>query len=236
MENKINLNENLFRKGSEYFRIFFKNSFLYIHFYLEKRDSLEGFLRDREQSINSTIRNLSKKIKLNQEDITSIKAFNLSLFPRITESAYTYIKKRAFLVFTYSEMEQYFFRCMNYCIIKTGVSEIQAEKETVDFIMRNNWQKIFDGFKTLHRLNHNLNSNLINEVQKFRIIRNLFAHGNGTINQKYLNHFPNSNQRFGEKLNLTTKLINKYFNLSSEIIAYFDDALLKIFTELTYNP
>jgi hypothetical protein len=225
-----------FRKGSEYFRIFYNNSVLYSHFYIEKRDSLEDFLRDREQSINSNIRNLSKKFKLNQEDITSIKEFNVSLFPRISESEYSYIKKRAFLIFTYSEMEQYFFRCMNYCIIKTGVSEIQAEKETVDFIMRNNWEKIFEGFKTLHRLNHNLNSNLIDELQKFKIIRNLFAHGNGTINQKYLNNFPNSNQKFGEKLNLIPELIFKYFNLSSEIIAYFDDALLKIFPELTYNP
>lgn len=235
MENKINLNENLFRIGSESFRIFFNYSFLYIHFYVEKRDSLEGFLRDREQSVNSTIRNLSKKIKLNQEDITSIKEFNFSLFPRISESAYSYIKKRAFLVFTYSEMEQYFFRCMKYCFTKTSESEIQTEKETED-LMRNPWKKIFEGFKTLHRLNHNLNSNLINELQKFKIIRNLFAHGNGTINKKYLNNFPNSNQKFGEKLNLTTKLIYKYFNLSSEIIAYFDDALLKIFPELTYNP
>lgn len=235
MEKKINLNEISFRKGSEYFRIYLNNSFLYSHFYIEKRDSLKGFLRDREQSVNSSIRNLSKKFKLNQEDITSIKEFHFSLFPRISESAYSYIKKRAFLVFIYSEMEQYFFRCMNYCIIKTGVSEIQAETETEDS-MRNSWKKIFEGFKTLYNLNHNLDSKLINELQKFKIIRNIFTHGNGTINQNYLNYFPNSNQKFGEKLNLTTKFIYKYYSLSSEIITYFDDALLKIFPELTYNP
>ncbi len=225
-----------FRKGSEYFRIFSNHFFLYSYFYIEKRDSLKDFLRDREQSINSNIRNLSEKFKLNQEDIKSIKEFHFSLFPRISESVYSYIKKRAVLVFTYSEMEEYFFRCMNYCIIKTGESEIQAEKETVDFIMRNNWQNIFEGFKTLHNLNHNLNSNLIDEVQKFKIIRNLFTHGNGTINQKYLDNFPNSNQRYGEKLNLTQELIFKYFGLSFEITSYFDHALLKIYPELTYKP
>ncbi len=235
MEKKINLNEISFRKGSKYHRIFVNHSFLYSHFYIEKRDSLEDFLRDREQFVNSFIRNISKKFKLNQEDITSIKELDFSLFPRISESAYSYIKKRAFLVFTYSEMEQYFFRCMNYCIIKTGVSEIQAEKKTENS-MRNHWKIIFKVFKTSYDLNHNLDSNSINDVQKFKIIRNIFAHGNGTINQKYVSNFPNSNQKIGEKLNLTTKLINKYFYLSLEISTYFDDALLKIFPELTYNP
>jgi len=224
-----------FRKGSEYFRIFLNNSFLYSHFYIEKRDSLEDFLRDREYSVNSSIRNLSKKFKFNQEDITSIKEFHFSLFPRISESAYSYIKKRAFLVFTYSEMEQYFFKCMKHILIShSSYSEVKAEKQTVGFIMRNNWQKIFNSFRAF--INHTINDNLIKELDKFRIIRNLFAHGNGTINQNYLNYFPNSSQRFGDRLDLTTDLIYKYQNLSSEIIIFFDDALLQIFPELTYNP
>lgn len=162
---------------------------------------LKDFLADREQSINSTIRNLSKKIEITEDDITSIKKLHFSLFPRISESEYSYIKNRALLIFTYSEMEQYFFRCMNYCIINPGVPEIQAEKEAEE-LMRNSWETIFNLFKTLYNLNHNLDSNLINEVQKFKIIRNLFTHGDGTVNQKYLNYFPNSNLQLREKLNL----------------------------------
>ena len=60
-----------------------------------------------------------------------------------------------------------------------SMNEIEAERNTRDFIMRKSWSTIFENCKGL--IDNDINDNLMKELDNFRINRNLFAHGDGTI-------------------------------------------------------
>jgi len=96
--------------------------------------------------------------------------------------------------------------------------------------------KIFNIFKALHQIDHNLRNNLIEALDDFRIIRNIFVHGNGIVNQKYLKRFPNTQLHIGEKIVLNTGIGSKYINNIIDIISNFDDSFLKKCSELEFIP
>ncbi len=234
-DNEIfDVNKVDFKPVSVYHKTFLQNFFLYQHYYSEKRKSLGEFLEWQENFSNKMIKNLTnlKSRTITQDEITSIKELNTILFPRISDKLFSSLKNRMYFLFLYSEVENYFFKCMKYLMISKSFPDNVAEKNTTDVIMKNSWYEILKMFKELYKIRHNINDDLIQELNNFRTIRNLFAHGNGIITNRFLKRFQNPDFHVGEIFDLNTDIIPKYTNTIIGIIPQFDEVLLKKCPEL----
>ncbi|MBN1216207.1 MAG: hypothetical protein JXA99_12300 [Candidatus Lokiarchaeota archaeon] len=129
-----------FKPWSKYCRIYFNHVYIYGLYNLEGREELT------EEKIQEEI---GQSYKLSKEDqarweksVASMNKFLKSLNflnLRISDKAYFFIKRRAYLLSTYTELEQYFFKCYKYILIANGIDEIKAERTTTEIIMKNNW-------------------------------------------------------------------------------------------------
>lgn len=222
-----------FRPFSKYFRTFLINYFIY-PFYDEKRLSFNKN-KSEENKIKRLRGQLSPEERLEIKKLTPLFTKIALFLKRTQDKKYSYIKNKVYFVFMYSEVEQYFFKCYKKILMIESMTEIDAEKKTLRVMMGSHWIKIFENFKNLREINHNIDNNLVEKLNDFKVIRNLFAHGDGTITEIYLRRITNSSLKFGEKLNLTSDLVSKYINISINILGKFDNALLQKYPELKFE-
>jgi len=160
-----------FRPFSKYFRTFLINYFIYPFYYDEKRVSFNKN-KNEENKIKRLRSLLSPEARLEIKKLTPLVNKILLFFKRTHEEMYSYIKNKVYFVFIYSEVEQYFFKCYKNILMIKSMTEIDAERKTIYFIMKNYWIEIFENFKNLCEINHNIDNNLVENLNDFKVIRN----------------------------------------------------------------
>jgi len=162
-------------------------------------------------------------------------------------------QNRFFLIFIYSEMEQYFFRTLKFTILKHPkiIKEKQIKidsllkKRNIDLIIEEKAEDtikdlLFKDFSTFFEIlskkpygfNIQLDDNEINDLDKFNQLRNAYIHGDGLVSLIYLSKIKDSGLKLGEKLPLNEEILIFYFRLVSRILRKFDQELILKFPEL----
>ena len=155
--------------------------------------------------------------------------------------------------FFYSELEYYLFKCfkaifllypkklenkqirikdlLEFDLKGEEILEIAIEKECEN-ILRNSLEEIFKKAKQDHGIDHKIESTKIAILNKYRKIRNLYAHGNGFVNKIFLEQTKLFEYEIGEKLEITLEMVNEFLITIIEIAKSFDKALLLKFPSL----
>ncbi len=107
----------------------------------------------------------------------------------------------------------------------------KIEKE-VEQILRLSFKQIFKEINTKFGIYSNLTENEFKELTKLRQLRNLYAHGDGTITQAYLNKISDSNLKLGEIKEINLKEIYDLSQTVFTVLNKFDKNLIRKFPEL----
>ncbi len=165
-----------------------------------------------------------------------------------------------YILFVYSQMEQYFFKCFKSVlmiepdILKENTLTIQKILENnkdFDLILdekaeeialkqfRTNFSDIFEKFvREKLGLRHGITEDEIMALNDFKQLRNLFAHGDGTITRSFLKKVqePSLKLGLGDKLQITKEIKNKAWEIVLQVVMKFDEVLVKTYPELSYKP
>lgn len=173
----------------------------------------------------------------------------------LTRVDFIYLRNRAFLLFLYTEIEFYFFNCLKAIFsehprklkgkdIKIDwvfeynnktIFEAKAEKIVEEFI-RNKWKKIFTKVKEgPYNIHHQIKNEDIKKLEEFQQIRNIYAHGNGKVNQILLENSSHSGYKLGDKIELTPEFFSLYGGPIISLMTDFDIALIKEYPSFEFK-
>lgn len=174
-------------------------------------------------------------------------------FEKIDFNNFLKYQKRNFLQIFYTEIEHYLFKAFFYVFNKYPESlnekkvkfelilknrnnldnliQGKIEKE-VEQILRLSFKQIFKEINTKFGIDSNINENEFKELTKLRQLRNLYAHGDGTITQAYLNKISDSNLKLGEIKEINSKEIYDLSQTVFTVLNKFDENLIRKFPEL----
>jgi len=165
----------------------------------------------------------------------------------LTKENSIYLRNRAFLLFLYTEIEFYFFNCLKAIFsehprklkgkdIKIDwvfeynnktIFEAKAEK-IVEELIRDKWNKIFNKVKgEPFYIHHQIKNKDIEMLKEFQQVRNIYAHGNGKVNQILLQKSSNLGYNLGDKIELTPEFFSLYEGPIISLMTEFDIALIK---------
>jgi len=246
---------------SIYLKEFFDNWSKFAFFSDINKKGGQPFI-DNMVKVQENLKNEIERIENSQDSrIRGIDQSNIHILKNFYEISriYTYdnfidFQNRYFIIFLYSEMENYFFKCLKHIftkfpnkqfrllIEKRGLSYLEGYVETQIIIMLNNmkYNKFFELLSRNWNLNPNFGEIVIRYLTIFREIRNLFVHHNGIIDQKYLENiqYPHSNFRdnyiiknlsyqIGDKFILNMNIIDDIDALVVRIVSDFDKELIR---------
>jgi len=180
-----------------------------------------------------------------------------TVFPEFNLDFYKFkeIHFRNHIIYLYSELEFYFYRCLNYVFTKRpnlleekNISlsvksilnkdynleeEVQKKLDKeIEQKLRKDFNDFFEYCSKKLGLKHRLSQEDINELKKFRQIRNLYVHGDGTVNEMFFRKYPESLFKIGEKFKIDEELLNNLVQISIRILDQFDEQIVKAYSEL----
>lgn len=197
-----------------------------------------------------------KKQKLTEEMdeyLRAMKAFFPTIEP-LDYSKFIEYQARNIIQFLYTEMEHYFFKCFKEIYLnnsekigekKVSISNIidfnyngkklleAVVERNVEDIIHGSFRKIFKEANQTFGISYQIEKGEMDKLFQFKLVRNLFAHGDGTISQHYLDNIRNirnivkSECKLGEKLKITLEMINDFLLLVINVLDKFDENLLK---------
>ncbi len=104
------------------------------------------------------------------------------------------------------------------------------------------YDKVFKYAKNILSIKHNISEDLIKWLNFFKQIRNIYAHGDGTITRifrnkikKFISKVNRTNFQLGNKFIVKDQVLMDVEFISTSIIAEFDKALLKIYPDLLFK-
>ncbi len=105
------------------------------------------------------------------------------------------------------------------------------------------YKKTFEKARDEFDIQYNISNDLFEELEFYKKIRNLFAHGDGTIDYRFLdnkkpylkNHINSNRLKIGEKFPLNLWAISQIQDKILKVLKEFDRALVKKYPELTSN-
>lgn len=250
---------------SIYLKEFFDNWSKSAFFFDISKKGGQSFIDDMVK-VQENLRNEIERIESGKESrIRGIDQSNIHILKNYYENSriYTYdnfidFTNQLFIIFLYSEMENYFFKCLKHIftkfpnkkfqltIEKRGLSYLEGSVETEIIKMLNNmkYRKFFDSLRRKWNLNPNFDEKIIRHLTIFREIRNLFAHHNGIIDQRYLeniqypcSHFQdiyiikNFSYQTGDKFIITQEIIDDINSLVVKIVSDFDMELIRKYND-----
>ena len=162
---------------------------------------------------------------------------------------------RNMIQYLYTEFEFYLFKCLKYIYTQKRMDIIEEKQVKIKLLLKHQLnlntiiqakidkiieQKLRENYsiffrKSIHEqlgLKHSLTENEINSLIEFKLLRDLYAHGDGTVTQIYLDKVPNSKVNLGDKLNLTLELIIESYTTVIKILNKFDSALIEVYPDL----
>ena len=165
-----------------------------------------------------------------------------------------YIRKNK-LITVFSEFEFYLSECFRFILMKyptilsnktievkrffksdSSVNIIIAEiiDREIHDIFYNDYVVIFDK-ATKMSIKHNISSDELNKLHKFKQLRNIYIHGNGIVTHNYQYKIQNFDSEIGTKIELTDKLLNQIRLIVDSVVLSFDHSLTTHFPELIQN-
>lgn len=158
------------------------------------------------------------------------------------------------ILFLYAQMERYFLQCFKH-ILMTRSPEIIREKvisigtilernKNFDIIYEEKVESIivnefYNDYKIVLKfaeeklgLIHEYTDDDIEEFNKFKALRNLFAHGDGTVTWVYLEKVKDSTLNQGEKVIVTEEMKTNLETKINQLLLKFDKILLKSYPDL----
>lgn len=160
---------------------------------------------------------------------------------------------RSYLLFLYSEMEHYLFKCLKFIILKNPkimnkksvtIETLLTRRNNIELILEEKAEKIIhdlfyknfdDFFDFCHKflgIKHKIKKQDIETLNELKLLRNAYIHGDGTVSLIYLSKKPDSSSKLGEKLSINTKILFKYNAHVLEILKEFDKVVIKQFPEV----
>ena len=121
-------------------------------------------------------------------------------------------------IYTYVIMNTYLKLLLKHQLNLNTIIQAKIDK-IIEQKLRENYSIFFR--KSIHEqlgLKHSLTENEINSLIEFKLLRDLYAHGDGTVTQIYLDKVPNSKVNLGDKLNLTLELIIESYTTVIKIL------------------
>lgn len=102
------------------------------------------------------------------------------------------------------------------------------------------YTEVFHYAKKVLGIKHLIHKDLIDLLNFFKQIRNLYIHGDGTINQIFLKRIEplmrkKDMYRIEEKFQLTDELIEDLLHIIRPVIIQFDKSIIKLYPELMYK-
>ncbi len=257
----ISINET----KSKFYNIFYENVFnyLFLDSYIEILFYQEPNIKNKIIELaNEEASKYPKDATIG--DIKDIDNVVPSLLLRVLLGKFEYItpenfKKhndRNFIQFFYTEFELYLFKCLKYIYTKRpqiiGNKQvslkllleheyhletiIQAKIENViEQNLREKFDKFFEYIQEHLDIEHKLTSEDINELIRFKQLRNIYAHGDGTITQIYIDKIPETNYKLGERLEITQEIKFKSYHIIIKTINAFDKAFIEKYPEIISN-
>lgn len=239
---------------SIYLKEFFDNWSKFVFFSDITEKGGQTFLDDMVK-IQENLKNKIKRIESGQDSrIRGIDQSNIHILKNYYESSrnYTYdnfidFQNRYFIIFLYSEMENYFFKCLRHIFTKFPNQQSQldikrrslsylegkVEKKIIKWLNNKKYKDFFGSLSRKWNLNPNFSETIIRYLTIFREIRNLFAHHNGIIDQKYLENIQYPYSNFGDNYiikNFRYQIDDKFI-INKEIIADVNSLVVRIVSD-----
>ena len=92
--------------------------------------------------------------------------------------------------------------------------------------MRKSLEDIFNFAQKNYGIDHRIDETKIAVLNKYRKIRNLYAHGNGFVNKIFLQQTKLTGYQEGEKLEITLEMVNEFLTTIYDVVNSFDKELL----------
>ena len=173
---------------------------------------------------------------------------NNFLTEKLSKQDFIYYICRNAINFTFSEIENYFFKCFKELYVKYP-EKIQGKKLKLKRLIEQDFdgQRLlevaaYDEAEKIHRTSikdvlyeaeknhgiiHQIKPREMEKLDALKQIRNIFTHRDGTITRRYLKKVRKSDFKLGEKFILSLEMVNYYQSLSISVLTKFDKALLK---------
>lgn len=199
-----------------------------------------------------------KIINENKDNLIPIETKDLKFLLKITEfmsskNLYKFLN-RSLLLFIYSEIEQYFFNCFKYVIIKNSpailsqkqisIKDIIKSKKNFDLIIEEKAERIihdqfYKSFKEIFEFSNeflgikvDFQEEELKLIEEFRQLRNVYIHGNGKVSLIYLSKIPHSDKNLGESLDISKDIILDYMKPIRYLMEKIDKQLIYQFPEI----
>ncbi|MFX0066960.1 MAG: hypothetical protein ACFFC7_32915 [Candidatus Hermodarchaeota archaeon] len=253
---------NQIKRSSEYLVRFHLNFSFHCFFedeifnnsekWLDERQNRLGVLQRKDIQVDELIIKTNLGIisytgELADDTISNLRDINKSSLKK-------YLLKNR-LISLFSEMELYLYRCFRYILLKypekmgektvkfkqllfdsnlETLKEEIIEKELYNLFYEN-FKEIFDYAKKKLDIIHNLGNEVLARLQEFKLIRNAFVHGEGTVNYLFYSKTRNKNLKVGESIELTEELLVEAAKVVESCLIEFDKSFVKNFPELLYQ-
>ncbi len=124
-----------------------------------------------------------------------------------------------------------------------NIRDMKTDEILETHISKQIHDKFYEGYKELLTgfiknklcINYNISNDTITELLELKLIRDIYTHGDGEVNQIFLKKTKIKNIKLGEKIPLTLELINRAFSVTQAIVKQLDLQLIKKYPE-TVDP
>ncbi len=159
-------------------------------------------------------------------------------------------------LFLYAQMERYFFQCFKYILMDHSPEIIKKKTISIGTILERNKNfdiiyeekvesiivsEFYQDYKEVLKfaeeklgIIHGYTDDDIVEFNKFKALRNLFAHGDGTVTWVYLEKVKNSTLNQGEKVIVTEEMKTNLETKINQLLLKFDKIFLKSYPDLNF--
>lgn len=181
------------------------------------------------------------------------------IFPNIDLHNYSKFLKyqcQNSIIFFYTELENYLYKCFREILISNPcflpkkevkikdsldcgpntkeVIELKAERE-VEQILKKPFIEVFKNAKMKYEINHYIEETNIEIINKYRHIRNIFAHRRGIVDKRFLKKLDYLGYKEGDNVDLTLEMVNEFSMVSSGVVRGFDKAFIEKFPQFLFK-
>ncbi|MCE7748173.1 MAG: hypothetical protein GPJ51_07230 [Candidatus Heimdallarchaeota archaeon] len=122
--------------------------------------------------------------------------------------------------------------------------ETKEKKDIIEeMISKSIHNQLYEGYRSTLKtyiqkkigLKHNIENKLIDELSELKLIRDIYTHGDGKVNQIFLRKTNRQDVKLGMKIEIGLETINQLLEVSQRIIIKLDSVLLEKNPEIIDN-
>ncbi len=161
-----------------------------------------------------------------------------------------------YLLYLFSQLQLFLFKTINYLLLKRPINisekiisiktvldnnkdwDVILEKKIENVILNlffSGWKEIFDYIFSPLGLHHDITNQEIADLEEFSLLRNLYAHGDGTVTHIYLQKSRGKDIKYGDKIDIDDKYLEKSKRMIFIVLQKIDQKLIKSCPELIHK-